>query len=478
MRVSQYYKLGKSQAELDFVDVDVKNDTPVFLSPRALHFLPSEWGDHCVYLLQDFFQTLLKFIQAGQNSQAEGMLRQLREPNETHLGLSKGKSNGRALGERSAHDVWGALSSSVAAKSGLLKDLEDTILVIDGIDVDIISDMTTNIIREPLIAYTQEMASWHGIPLQNGVASGPMWNPTNHQWKNALVELPIAAGHKLLLVPKAIVRQSQIYRTDEYYRHYLLEHLREEELRTPNSTLVHLLKDGRPRVYKTELMEKYGTGKKAIVRETLRNPQILENYRDAKERSPHVPLEQEAFAEIESAARTDWDGLLNNVIMTPKGKVDADRYEKNVEALLTALFYPDLVYPKPQQKIHAGRKRIDIAYTNMAQGGFFNWISKHYPAAHVFFECKNYGKDVGNPELDQLAGRFSPSRGQIGFLVCRQFHNKAKFLASCKDTASDNRGFIIALDDSDLKELVESRKSDIRFQVWRLLQKQFNSLIA
>lgn len=78
-------------------------------------------------------------------------MRVLREPNETHLGLSAGRSKGRALGTELARDVWKALSQSEAAKSGLLRDLEDTILMVEGISVDIVSDMTTNIIRGPLI---------------------------------------------------------------------------------------------------------------------------------------------------------------------------------------------------------------------------------------------------------------------------------------------------------------------------------------
>jgi hypothetical protein len=89
--------------------------------------LPTEWGDECVHLVQNFFQTVLEFIRSGQNDRAEALLRVLREPNETHLGLSKGRSQGRALGSESARDVWRALSESEAATSGLLEDLEDTV---------------------------------------------------------------------------------------------------------------------------------------------------------------------------------------------------------------------------------------------------------------------------------------------------------------------------------------------------------------
>jgi hypothetical protein len=56
MRVSEHYALGRSQPTLDFVDVDIVADTPVFISPKALTMLPSEFGDQCVHLVQNFFQ--------------------------------------------------------------------------------------------------------------------------------------------------------------------------------------------------------------------------------------------------------------------------------------------------------------------------------------------------------------------------------------------------------------------------------------
>jgi hypothetical protein len=159
------------------------------------------------------------------------------------------------------------------------------------------------------------------------------------------------------------------------------------------------------------------------------------------------------------------------------GRTDSARYEKAIEGLLTALFYPNLTNPSVQHKIHNGRKRIDITYTNLALNGFFKWVATHYPAAHIFVECKNYGKEVGNPELDQLSGRFSPSRGQIGFLICRGFSNKRRFLESCADTARDSRGFILALDDNDLTRLVASRRDDPLYSEWPQLHEQFRDLI-
>lgn len=477
VRVSEYYSLNRTQPTLDFVDVDVEGDTPLFVSPRALRLLPSTWGDECSSLIQNFFTAVLELIRGGQNRDAERLLRTLREPNETHLGLSKGRARGRALGHQSAHNVWSALSESEAAVSGLLVDLEDTALMVEGISVDIVSDMTTNIMRGPLIRYTQEMCEYYGIPLEEAVSSGPLWDPIGLQWFPSQFErLPVALGEKLLLVPKVVVRKHVEYDLNEYYRHYLLEHLREEELNA-NTELVELLRDGRRRVTKKALIAKYGQGKRTVVRETLNHPEVLNRYRREKETTPSRPLTHEQLADIEDTEEPDWDTLLSDVLRIQPGRAEASDFEKAIEVLMTTLFYPVLANPQKQHKIHRGRKRIDITYTNMATQGFFGWLARHYPAQHVFVECKNYGREVGNPEADQLSGRFSPSRGKFGLLVCRGFEDKNLFVQRCHDTAQDDRGFIIPIDDEDLSEIVELQKGGGDFFALPLLRSRFNQLI-
>jgi len=477
MRVSQYYRLGRTQPTLDFVDVDIRGDAKVFVDPRALRLWQSAWAAECVALIQNYFRTVLDSIHRRANNKAKALLRVLHEPNETHLGLSKGKARGRAIGYHSAVDVWEALTNSEAARSGLLEDLEDTILMVEGISSDIISDITTNIIREPLIRYTQQMSEYYGIPLQEGVSSGPLWNSSSKQWEQRFERMPVTKHGKILLVPKGIVRIRMDYDVNEYYRHYLLPQLQEVEL-SANSELVKLLKNGTQKVTKKDLKDKYGEGKSVIVRETKKYPGVLDKYRQDKRSTNRPPLDHVDLAASEGTPRPDWDALLMAISEVPSGRDDSREYENAIESLLTALFYPSLTYPQVQYRIHNGRKRIDITYTNMATEEYFRWLSLNYAAPNIFVECKNYSGDPGNPELDQLSGRFSPSRGQVGILVCRNIDNKDLFLQRCKDTAQDHRGFIIALDDSDLSELVGERKRFVTKSKYELLWQRFRELIS
>lgn len=479
MKVSTQFNLGFTQSQLEFVDVDLERDMPFFVDPRALRLLDSEWAEECVALIQDFFRFVLSKIAAGRDDEAKRLLSVLREPNETHLGLSRGVPRGHGLGDQSASDVWEALSESEAVRSGLLEDLEDTILMIPGISNDLISDMSTNIIRRPLIEFTQLSCRYHDIPLTTGISSGPTWNPQLHEWENSFVELPMVDNHKLLLVPKVIVRRRLEYDPEDYYNHVILEALQTVEL-DANSELVQLLKNGSRRVTKKSLREKYGSGKTVIVDLTRQHPEFLERYRSLKRSSPRRPLSNAELSEDDYSSESPWDSLLDQLTAIEPGIEGANKYHRAVEALLQALFYPALVNPVRESRLHEGRKRIDIRFTNSAQEGFFWRVHHHHDVAagYVVVECKNYKEDIGNPELDQLAGRFSPTRGRLGLLLYRSANEQATCVQRCKDAFHDNRGWILPLDDNDLRALVAEKRSSPGSVTFSLLEERFAEIIS
>lgn len=452
-KVSAYFKLGRDQTTIDFVDVPIGNDVRVFLDPSALRLINSEWAAECNSLLQHYFETLLRYLKEGRDQRGTALLASLSEKNEFHLGFSSGLSHGTGLGLGFARTIWNELRQSKAGSTGLLQDLEDTCLFIEGIGPDRISDAVCNIIRGPLIKYTQDMCIYYDIPLQQGVDSGPVWDPEGERWTSKLVALPITPYGKLLLVPKVAVRHRLAYNSARYYTHYLLPEMMISE-RSMNSALVETLKDGRQRVTKKALKAKYGVDKLAIVDQTLRHPEALNKYREDAKRAS-APLSHFEFSAIENIDIPRFNNLLADVLSVPPGRDHADTYERAIEKLLSALFFPSLASPTKQHRIHEGRKRIDITYVNNPREGFFWWLLNHYTCPNIFVECKNYGNEIGNPELDQLAGRFSPSRGKVGLLICRAVKDLDRIKKSCIDTLNDQRGYIVVLTDEDLRRLVK-----------------------
>lgn len=478
-RLSDYFQLGLAQPALDFVDIDVEGDLPVFLDPTALLGLRTSWAGGCVALLQDFFQHILELLREGRVSHARSLLAVLREPNETHLGLSQGVARGRGLGATSSGWLCDALQRSQAVHTGLLEHLEDSILMIPGVAGDLVSDITTNLIRAPLIEYTASECESLGIPLQHGLASGPLWDPERHEWHTTHVSQPMGPRGRLLLVPKILVRRHLEYDYEEYYQHYLLAFLQNAEMEQKTG-LVKVLKSG-PRVYKKDLEAKYGRGKNVVVDLTLQHPEVLAKYRQDKRQQRRLrrpPLTHEQIAEVTGTRPPDLGSLLDEVRAVAPGNESAAAYHSSVFKLLKAVFYPALSHARKEQEIHEGLKRIDIAFDNDARSGFFDWLAGHFPAPVIFIECKNYGRELGNPELDQMIGRLSPSRGRFGMIVCRSLEDPETFHRRCQNTADDDHGFIIALTDDDLAALVEGAKQPgLRALDFPLLRDRFQRLL-
>ena len=351
--------------------------------------------------------------------------------------------------------------------------------MISGIGDDLISDMTTNIIRLPQIRYTQEVCAFYEIPMEIDVDSGPYWNLQTRRWESGFVSLPMVANKKLLLVPKAIVRQRIGYNVRDYYRNVILTALQQREF-DANSGLVEVLKDGTRRVTKKSLIEKYGPGSKdEVVRFSKDNPGFLRTYKDYKSENPSNIPSHKDLERRTSSPPSDLDQLLNAVLDCKPGRVDEDRYHRAVQALLNAVLYPSLVNPRREVKIHDGRKRIDIVFTNQADRGFFARLQRHsIPAGFIVVECKNYSGDVNNPELDPISSRFSPLRGQFGLLVCRNIDKFDTFMAKSKDTLHDARGCVIPLTDDDLRTLVEEVKADLVSHAFQILEERLTELIS
>lgn len=479
--VSTVFNLGATQGSLDFVDVDTEGDIPVYIDPKAIRLQTGEWAESCRAQLQSFFQALLNAVIADDNAAVKILVASLSEPNETRLGQSAEGARGRGLGAGARADkIVKSLKDSHAKSSGLLIDLEDSALIVPDVGRDIVSDITTNIIRGQLIEYTQNMCIFYKIPMQER-SSGLVWNHEKEEFEDDLVMLPGTKEGTLLLVPKSIVRIKPIMSTDDYYRGYLRPIYEDLEIANPSSELVYILKDGTHKVHKGKLDELIGRTKPDILQHTLAHPTALEEYRKSITAEDHPPMPPEEFQEKLNSPEIDFDDLLGAVRAIDPGKHGAGSYHRACADLLNAIFAGHLGNQKLEEKLHEGRKRIDIRYDNIASSGFFRWLGDNYKAPTVVVECKNYTDDPKNNELDQLTGRFGPNRGNFGILLCRKVENRSVMSQRCKDAANDGRGFVVVLDDEDLNELVKfakaNRANSVSRSAYPLLRSRFDSLI-
>ncbi len=183
MRISRHFVLNAEQPELNFVDIDVAKDTRLFIDPYLLASSEDPWSIEASGTIKSFFGFFLGLLYGGEREAARELFDQLHEPNETCLGMSRKKPQGRGVGEQDAQRIFDSLAESQAARTGLLHDLEDCRVFVKGIGKDKASDMSTNIIRRHLIEYTIDQCRIWDMPLRSDSPSGFCWNADNRSWE-------------------------------------------------------------------------------------------------------------------------------------------------------------------------------------------------------------------------------------------------------------------------------------------------------
>lgn len=461
MEISESLNLGKKQPELDFVDIDIETDMPLFIDPYFIGCRSDPWCIRASTTIKNYFQTLISLIR-NNDARAWDMFANLGEPNETCLGLSREKPQGRGFGPTNAEDMYNALRESRAVQTGLVEDLEDCRIFIPGVDKDKVSDMTTAIIRRQLIEYTQQQAKLNGIVLTSGIASGFFWNSQDGRWEAEHTDMLIINGKRHILVPKGIVSFVHEYTPQKYYNDYVLEFF-QNNLRSIRPVLVQYRKNKTPYVTKKKLMGEFPYSKEFLLDFTAEHPDIFEDFKNYSRRlSVYISDSELSVCDIPLLTQS----LIEQLQQTPPGNDHATVYHRLIAGIMELIFYPELQYPHIEREINEGRKRIDITFDNTSSHGFFydvREVHKIY-SPYVLVECKNYQRDISNPELDQMIGRFGDDRSRFGLIVCRQIDDMDLFLKRCRDSLRDGHGLIIPLVDSDFISILGDIAATIQGQ--------------
>lgn len=491
MRISEKLGISVSQYELDFLDVDIEVDNKLFIDPFLIANSNSKFAIDADFTIKSFFNQFKNTMRSGNYNEAFELFRYMSEPKENCLGIStKGTKNGRGVGELNTKKILKNIVDSDAIENDLVKNIEDLVIFVEDIDKDKLSDMVTNIIRLELTKYTQQQCKLWNIRLTEDLTL-PYWDVTTCSWVNSKQELLVIDGYEYLLIPKSIVSPLSTYNISKYSNSQIIEQERLFHLQR-KSALVRYRhkKDGsiEPYVYKKDvredvgniIKERYLSTKDYIRQYTLQYPDLFTRFVNvAKRNIKSLTNVQIAQKLEESSIEEIIDRLIDRLKSIPTGGKDATDFHYFIRSLLAMLWYPHLVNPKVEVEIHEGRKRIDIVMENNASSGFFynlHAISKIF-CPNIFIECKNYGKDVANPEIDQLSGRFGSLRGQFGILVCRELQDYNKFMKRCKDTYLDGRGLVICLTDKEVIDMLNFIKEDCEEQVLELLNQKKQEIV-
>lgn len=60
--ISKIFRLNQNQFTLDFVDINIDRDTPLFIDPQFISQRTDQWSLNAIQTIRSFFQTLIDYI--------------------------------------------------------------------------------------------------------------------------------------------------------------------------------------------------------------------------------------------------------------------------------------------------------------------------------------------------------------------------------------------------------------------------------
>jgi hypothetical protein len=472
---TQHFGLKIEQSNLTFLDIYADRDIPLFLDPYGISAMGTKWAKDCETEIATYFQCLVDVLKVGDQRTASRLLHALHEVDEVALGFSQNHPQGRGIGPLQAKEIQNAFESSQAARSGDIKDIADCALMIPGINRDKISDITANILKKQLIKFTQEQCKIHGIPMKK-VPINNVFDHTSLTFTSYYDELPVINGKPKILLPLHSVRHDPELSKDKYYRKFVLEFLKAEHEHAGDA-LATVLKNGRIVVRIKDLKKAYPIGTDFLYKFSKEHPKILEKYKSELQVSAIKKRNIENLTPPRTILTAN--KRLEYLRDIQPGNDDADKFHKLSYDNLIQIVGDRLSNPSGEVKINGGRKRIDIVFDNTGQKGFFHslYTLHQVKCPKIFFECKNYGREIGNPEIDQLIGRFSKHRGDFGILLCRSIVDRKLSIERCKDVMHSGKGLIIVLDDNDIAALLNYREAQSEEGIDSFLSQKLDEII-
>lgn len=214
MRFSDEFGIGKRKVKDDWFDLEVTEDTPLYVDP-FLVFDDTDpyWSKHHGDLTKFFGLALEYVMKSGgdQNSahwkKAERMLT-FPEPKEFALGLSMGHPEGSGTGSDLARRMAEALDLMRRQSISTVTYVEAFALFCDGMGVDRISDSFCNIVKAAFVDYTAKVVKRHSIKVEDVLVKHATWSRSNGRWNDLKVKLPKSpvTNGGVLLVPERFLK--------------------------------------------------------------------------------------------------------------------------------------------------------------------------------------------------------------------------------------------------------------------------------
>ncbi|WP_159103034.1 hypothetical protein [Streptomyces sp. FR-008] len=214
MYFSERFQL-KYKPEFDWFDPILENDTLLFVDPFLVFSDKDEDWRQAYGEMMSYFQSAFTLLASSKlNPQHQYYRRTLSlmefpEPREFRLGFASKGAAGAGSGPGLARKVVEAMTQAVRRGIKDIEHFEELGILVSGINRDLISDITCNLLKPRLIKYTQDVCRDHDVPMELRQIRHSFYDDMRTRWMDSehLVPVDPETNRPILLVPKRFLRE-------------------------------------------------------------------------------------------------------------------------------------------------------------------------------------------------------------------------------------------------------------------------------
>lgn len=286
----EHFNIPESHVNGEFLNLNLEKDTKLFIDS---YYLTWSKNTYCIKALETqkiFMTELMSALKNNDDMKTYQLCSHFKEPKSTGIGLSIASFNGKGSNKIKVKKIIDALKLSKAAKTGLLEDLEELILVTRDIGADTISDITTNICFKHFAEYTLDQCNKLGIPVSETTDFFFFFCELDKKWKKQKFLLPHAplTENKILspivLLPTEILDDLISYNSSYFFTSIASPIFAKDALnKYPLASFVYSLKStGEKKVILEDIRKlypEYRGNKENLDKLITEDPKLLKNYR-------------------------------------------------------------------------------------------------------------------------------------------------------------------------------------------------------
>lgn len=286
----EHFNIPENQVNGEFLNLDLEKDTKLFIDS---YYLTWSKNPYCIKALETqkaFMTELMNALKNNEDIKTYQLCSHFKEPKSTGIGLSISSFNGKGSNKVKVQKIINALKSSKAAKTGLLEDLEELILVTRDIGADTISDITTNICFKHFADYTFDQCNKLGIPVSETKELFFYFCEEEKKWKKKKFHLPHAplTENKILspivLLPTEILDDLISYNSSYFFTSVASPIFAKDALnKYPSASFIYSLKStGEKKVILEDIRKlypEYRGNKENLDKLITEEPKLLKTYR-------------------------------------------------------------------------------------------------------------------------------------------------------------------------------------------------------